>query len=1034
MNFLRIAWRDIVSILKNRFIRVSVIAIIVVPLLYSLLYLAAFWDPYSKLKSVPVAVVNLDKGSTKDGKDVNYGSDIVDRLKKNDELGWKFTSKGDADSGTKGEKYYAEFIIPEDFSENILSAKNGTPKQAKILYTDNEKRNFIASQVNGKVELMFKDDIVKNIADEYTKVTFDNLYDVKDGFKAAADGSKKIKDGLSDAKKGSDDLTNGIGQVKDKMPEIQDGTQKLYDGSKQMVNGIYNTAVDSNGNPLGLRNGAYEVSNGLNQAATAVGTAQGQVSNAVSGLSNQKSLIQLINIQNAKAMRNIMGDAGTLSKVDLSSLNNLAPMLTPTNLASTNKLIQDVNGLNINGILSMPQLLQLMTPENIQNMNKLLTDTNELSQIDTTKLKPMLDLMGYSNELSQLLSTATKLSNMDMTPIKSISPLLNTKNAAVLNGLLKGAQDNFGGAQGSATLQFIQQQQTASAAYVQKADEFGKEYSEVSAKVNDPSVPADEKIKELNTLLGQYYALTTFTDTTMKSSAGTMKQMSDTLGSMNTLINANSKLISGTQSALTASNINSINAMLVNLEKAQEQISSSETQNAIKAVNSAMTSENVSYIQSTLQKLLSMKSDLDNNSESLKTVGTLLTALNADKDSLAKIAALQSDLKASAPMISTISTAMSDPSIQAQIANAPQLLGQVTKVQKELKDNQELLNIAQDALNDGNVQRAQNLISNIPTVSGQFNQLASGLNQLNNGAKALAGGIDTLGNGANKVAAGLNTLNSGMPTLKDGANKLYDGSTQLNDGLGKLYDGSDELSTKLKDGSDKINKNLVNSSSTMGKFVSDPVSVKNTPFGEVKNYGTGFTPYFIPLSLWVGALMMFFVITDKVDDDLDASPASVVAGKFLSYGYIGIFQAVLVSAVVLTLGLHPKNLLLYFLFNIFMSYVFIAIIQCLVFLLGQAGRLLSIALLIVQLTSCAGTFPLEVVPKFFKVMNPFMPFTYCTSALRELIAGIDYSVLTKDTVILAATMFVFLGVSMVFKGHADRMQEIIHEKKESIGM
>jgi putative membrane protein len=70
VNFVKIAWRDISSIFKNRFIRVSVTAIIIVPLLYSLLYLAAFWDPYSKLQKVPVAVVNLDKGSTKDNESV----------------------------------------------------------------------------------------------------------------------------------------------------------------------------------------------------------------------------------------------------------------------------------------------------------------------------------------------------------------------------------------------------------------------------------------------------------------------------------------------------------------------------------------------------------------------------------------------------------------------------------------------------------------------------------------------------------------------------------------------------------------------------------------------------------------------------------------------------------------------------------------------------------------------------------------------------------------------------------------------------
>ena len=78
MNFLRIAKEDIKGILKNRFIRVSIVAIIVVPLLYSLLYLYAFWDPYSKLEDVHVAVVKNDKSTTMEGEKVNYGKKIED--------------------------------------------------------------------------------------------------------------------------------------------------------------------------------------------------------------------------------------------------------------------------------------------------------------------------------------------------------------------------------------------------------------------------------------------------------------------------------------------------------------------------------------------------------------------------------------------------------------------------------------------------------------------------------------------------------------------------------------------------------------------------------------------------------------------------------------------------------------------------------------------------------------------------------------------------------------------------------------------
>ena len=44
-------------------------------------------------------------------------------------------------------------------------------------------------------------------------------------------------------------------------------------------------------------------------------------------------------------------------------------------------------------------------------------------------------------------------------------------------------------------------------------------------------------------------------------------------------------------------------------------------------------------------------------------------------------------------------------------------------------------------------------------------------------------------------------------------------------------------------------------------MMSNPVELSTTRSGEVPTYGTGFTPYFLPLALWVGALLTFFLIT-----------------------------------------------------------------------------------------------------------------------------------------------------------------------------
>ncbi|MGL5353511.1 MAG: YhgE/Pip family protein, partial [Clostridium sp.] len=318
-------------------------------------------------------------------------------------------------------------------------------------------------------------------------------------------------------------------------------------------------------------------------------------------------------------------------------------------------------------------------------------------------------------------------------------------------------------------------------------------------------------------------------------------------------------------------------------------------------------------------------------------------------------------------------------------------------------------------------------------VDGQ-EKLNSGVNDLQSNIPALSQGVTDLYSGSLKAIPGSNALVDGQEKLNSGITELSAKVPELKDGVTKLYDGSKELSNKLADGSKEMNDGLINSPETMGEYVGSPVDMKIEPINPIPNYGTGFAPYFMALSLWIGAIMMFFVIPSQTDDDENTSKFDKVMGKFLSFGFVGVMQAILVSVVVMLLGLNPTNIPLYIGLSIFFSLVFLAIIQCLIFLLGDMGRLLAIVLLILQLTACAGTFPLELVPNVFKVLNPFMPFTYVVEAWREVISAtvIDYSVIIKDVSILGLTLVVFLTISVIFKNAGEKFQAMVEGKKEEI--
>lgn len=915
LKFLKIAGRDIASIFRNRFIRISVTAIIIVPLLYSLLYLAAFWDPYSKLKEMPVAVVNLDKGSTKDSKEVNYGKDIVDGLKDNQDLGFKFISNlENAKKGLEGKEFYAVFVIPEDFSKKITDVENGKVEKPSIDYIANEKKNFLAAQINNKVALELKDKVIKNISEEFTKVTFNNLYEIKDGMNKAADGSSQITDGVS--------------ELKSNIPEMKNGVGKLYEGSTALNNGLFQ-----------LKSNVPLLGNGIGQLKS-------KVDNASAQFNNNSELNSMLNDKNVSGARTLIQDANVLKVADTSALEMLPAIATAENLGLINKTTNDFLAIDMNkakALMNAPGIDKLLDSKNVKNMSKLMEDASSLKNLDLNKITPLMSLLQQSDKLRGIMDESTKLTQVDLNSVNN----------------------------------FIEEQKLSSEKFIASSSQLNAHKQELEMAIKTNPNLTDAQVQQMVGLIEGYSTLTTETSKNMQSSALVINSMSKNISELSNL-----------QKDLKA------NAAV------------------IEDVKSALGEENVAYLKAVLPQLIQVKQELDANSDTLNSVSGLLKTLEGTdvKVSFAKIEALQKDIAYAKPMIEALEKNMT-PEQVASVKNSPQLISQLLKMKKDLNDNEKILEVTENALQDNNIAMAKGLISSIPELRGGIDKLYSASNELIYGVNALA-------NGSSQLNGGLKELNGKLPELENGVNKLYDGSKELSD---KLSDGSSDLNDKLKVSSD-----------SMGDYVSEPILLKEAPINKVPNYGTGFAPYFIPLSLWVGALMMFFIITDKIDDDLDAKPASIVIGKFLSYGFIGVLQALLASVVVLMLGLKPSSIPLYILFNIFLSFVFIAIIQSLVFLLGQAGRLLAIVLLILQLTSSGGTFPLEVVPKFFKVLNPIMPFTYATSGLREIISGVDYSVLTNNIVVLAVTMIIFLIISVIMKGHADKIQEKIREKREVV--
>ncbi|OAK27711.1 phage infection protein [Bacillus wiedmannii] len=299
------------------------------------------------------------------------------------------------------------------------------------------------------------------------------------------------------------------------------------------------------------------------------------------------------------------------------------------------------------------------------------------------------------------------------------------------------------------------------------------------------------------------------------------------------------------------------------------------------------------------------------------------------------------------------------------------------------------------------------------TLSVGANQMAGGINQLADGSSQVTGGLGTLSVGVTKLAdgsnqvttglgdlnGGLNKMSTGSTQLIDGVNKLADGSGKVTDGLVKVNDGSGELAEKLGEGAEKTGE-VKGTDKTYDMFAS-PVKVKTEKMAEVPNYGTGFTPYFLSLGLFVGALLLSIVYPLRDTVGVPKSGFSWFISKFGVLLSVGIIQAVVADVILLFgLGVEVQSMPYFILFSIVTSLAFIALIQCLVTAFGDAGRFIAIITLIIQLTTSAGTFPLELIPKFLQPFNAWLPMTYSVSGLKAVVSSGDFNFMWQNVGIL----------------------------------
>ncbi|MCA2292247.1 YhgE/Pip domain-containing protein [Mycobacterium avium] len=279
----------------------------------------------------------------------------------------------------------------------------------------------------------------------------------------------------------------------------------------------------------------------------------------------------------------------------------------------------------------------------------------------------------------------------------------------------------------------------------------------------------------------------------------------------------------------------------------------------------------------------------------------------------------------------------------------------------------------------------------------------------------LASALDQLGGKGQELTNKLTQLRDGAQQVATGNAELAGGIAKLDDGAGQLKAGSAELATKLAEGARQVPNWTTQQKEAVADTIGGPVQLEASHENAAPNFGTGMAPFFLTLALFFGALVLWMVLRPLQYRAIAAEVIAirVVLASYLPAAAIALFQAVVLYCVVrFALGMHAVHSVAMLGFMVLISAAFVAATQAINALVGPAvGRVLIMALLMLQLVSAGGMYPVETTSRPFQVLHRFDPMTYGVNGLRQLILGGIDARLWQAIIVLAAITAVALAIS-----------------------
>ena len=323
-------------------------------------------------------------------------------------------------------------------------------------------------------------------------------------------------------------------------------------------------------------------------------------------------------------------------------------------------------------------------------------------------------------------------------------------------------------------------------------------------------------------------------------------------------------------------------------------------------------------------------------------------------------------------------------------------------------------------------------------LANSSSQLAQKSGDLAQGSASLAGSSSKLANGASDVANGANSVANGASGIADGSSELAKGALALAAGSELLSSNAAQAlfsaASALSTASGSLSNITGINESQIGDYIYSPVKLNTEEIFPASNFGSQVAPFYIALSMWVGAIITCVIVKPGTSIGTKYTPVEIYFGKLGLFIILSLLQGCVTAGGLMMLGIDIVNPPLFIFSALLVSVTFMTLIYSLISALGLVGEAIAIIFLVLQISGTGGIYPIEIMDPFFKILYPYLPMTYGINLIRGSLLGVVWPNYLTALGVIVGILIVTLILGTLAKIKADRATKYIDNRLKDSGL